>query len=100
MVALAIANGENAYRRVVESKCPGCGVFVTFDHPRRGSASLRWQLMGGGRYLGILEYGGRPVKTLHECGFGGGGDAGDRAPRPSDPPPRVLAVEREQPGSV
>jgi hypothetical protein len=54
--------------------------------------------LAGGRYVGFLLQTEGPKYALHECPYDrGGGDAGNKAPLPHQPPPRALPVELEPP---
>ena len=65
----------------------------------RNISAVKWQRLPDGRYLGRETMVIIQNNVLHECRFGGGGNAGDRSPVPSEPPPRAASVERDLPST-
>jgi hypothetical protein len=95
------------------AECPGCGALVStvetvpwseeladgtwFERDIRETLRIRFQRKAEGGYVGFDLITGTPY---HECfrDDSGGGGSGDRAPRPSTPPPAdEKRVERELP---
>jgi len=92
----------------MDHTCPGCGQIVSSnfeaadaDDERiesvRDFASWKWQRLPDGRYLGMETWVIVQDNVLHECSFGPGGNAGDRASVPSTPPSPQTSAKHDIP---